>query len=527
MSIIHFPHLTQQQSLRDVTTTNFANGIINFKFGEYGSQWRWNPSKSFFRIRLKFSDINGDQPSNNLDLAPNMFCLDNLWQKINMEINSVSVSSVDDYVAQVASLKRRMMSNAYLETVEKAINFSEPSHSVRMNRITSNGVNFENDESFEFFKKDIIGLSDDANVPFLSTMTASYVVATGTLTFADPGVGDPPDIRQIFRVGDVLEIDVGNNNTILHKITILSFTNDRVLVGVSQAGGVNTGVVALSLNNIYLTQRKIKPRANSLELVWFPCLGFWNVDQWLPSGSYNMKLTPHPKNIFQRYVIESNRDLSPITDFKVEVENLLLYTMTGTSEPSKDGIVPVHYDEIRLQMQSLTTTSLNQKTFVINPKTHSITLAYQDNQAGESTQFSRSKFKIRNDEEQQISRFYLRKGGYELPTPKPDPNLRDAGKQFIAQIYFENLLYSGQLRNLGGQESIDKYLDRGLYYHYQFEEGTDDDRIYVSQQFDQVQGNLNQFTTNPNVLLFDHYYRSCQLHVKNGMIYKVLRSAIN
>ncbi len=450
-----------------------------------------------------------------------------------MVINSVTVSGIDDYVAQIASLKKRMYSNSYLETVEKSLNFSEASFSRRMNRITADGEDFGDAESYEFYKKDVVGLTDTAGVPLLTTNVFS-IAATGIMLFA---TGTVPNVSQIFKVGDILEITStgANIGVSKYKAEVVRLAGAATLqlgnyivtaydVFAAQAlGGV---VNAIGDVGIKLFRKKQLPRANSIELIWKPCLGFWDLNQWLPSGAYNMKLTPHPKTVFQRYVIESNRNLTVDTDFKVEISNLLLYIYKGTGEPIKGGSIKLNYEEIRLQMQSLTTTSLNQKTFVINPNAHALTLAYQDNSAGEDTRFSRSKFKIRNEEEKAISRFYLRKGGYELPTPKPDPDLRSGATQFIGQIYAENLFYSMNYYNAGGQETIEKWLDRGLYYHYQFEEGSDDDRVYVSQQFLGLPNN-NSFTTNPNILLFDHYYRECVLEVRDGQIYKVMRSAIN
>lgn len=109
-------------------------------------------------------------------------------------------------------------------------------------------------------------------------------------------------------------------------------------------------------------------------------------------------------------------------------------------------------------------------------------------------------------------------------TPYPDPSIINTvaqKQQHIQQLYVENLMYSGTYYQGGGSEDIDSYLERGLYYHYKFSGENMDERIYISQQFS------SPFTENPQVMIFDHFLRTCKFEMKNGEVYRVYVSPVN
>jgi hypothetical protein len=544
---IKFPHYQQNQALRDIKDRNFPAGTIQFEFGNEGSQYRWNPSKSYFRIRLRYEVASNPptQPSNSFGLAPAMFTCDGLWQSIYQDINGICVSEVQDYNAQIASLKNRMLPKSHLDSVQKSLNMSEISLSDRMNKISNDG---SSTNEYEYYRNSIAGLQS-SNGRFFRKLNRFAIAATGIITFSDGGGGANtlPTINEVFQVGDILEIkystaDGGNptkikNFEVTRLIDATSLQVESVTASISLTNGAQDVAPVANNDSYVLLTRKVKiPQSNSIELIWRPCLGFWNLNVWLPSGNYKLRLNPNPRSEYMRYCIESLTDLEPAnfgedanTKYRVVVEQIQLYVYKGTASPLSEKNIELDYDETRMQSKALTTASLTQNVFVINKSAHSFTVAYQDNLAsGNDTRYSPMKFKIRNDEEQAISRLYIQRGGHELPTPKSDPNINpNNGTQYIAQLYTENLMYSGQFFNQGGQETIDDYIRRGLYYHYKFEDGSGDERLAVSQQFNSALLNNGSFTSNPNVLLFDHYYRKCMIQVKNGRIDKVIASPVN
>lgn len=533
MSRINFPHYQQVQSVRDLSSQNFSKGTIHFKWGNWGAQSRWNPYKSFFKIRVKITK--GDTARSALDgefgLAPNMFLCDNLFQKISQKVNDVSVSEQNDYVAQVAALKKRMAPKAWLDSVSLT-NYSEANYLDRLNRVS-------NDGSF-------LSTAYLANEVFSPLDTFALAANTGIMTFALGGVPALPDVRNIFRAGDILEFGdqagVANKRTVT-VIALLTATTIQCASGniqtASGAQPITTGLLRVyrkpQINNGNLLGM------NDVELIWRPCIGFWQVNEWLPSADYNFQVTPHPNLTYMRYAVETLRNLDPIVlngnnaaNFKVDIVNMLMYAYVGQNDDPIKSNIDLVYSESRMQSQSLTTNSLTQKTFIINPNAYALTLCYSDPSVGEDTRFSRSKFKIRDNQEQNIKRFYLRRGAQELPTPYPDTTINDLfaqKQQYIAQLYAENLMYSGNYYEKGGQETMDEWLERGLYYTYKFDGINMDERVYISQQFStgfrQSQKSNNLAKLNPQVNLFDHYYRSCKFECKDGEIYKVYVSETN
>lgn len=516
---INFPHYQQVQAVREITGNNFSKGQINFLFGPYGKNWRWNPSKSFFKIRLKLTKGDDSLLSTADEVAFNQYPCDNLFQKVCQKINDTPVSERNDYVAQVASLKHRFKPKSWRDSVGKTC-YSESRFEDRLNRCSVDGVEVKKSD-YTLFRRNVVGLQDDAGASLLDTNTFEIAVDTGVATFA---VGVIPDVRQIFLPGDILELDLGNTGS-RARYTVTSVPTAATL----QLQFLQTIVVAaaaLNVNNLYLTRRVISEseRANDIELIWRPDLGFYMIDKWLPSGVYNFQATPHPSVQFQRYAIESivNKQVgNTFNDIKLEVVSMLMYVYTGSTESVQSSNMNIVYPECRLQSQNLTTNTLTQKTFVINPNAYAMTLAFQDAAAGEDTTLSRSKFKINGNRERDIIRFYLRRGKQELPSPYPDPSLV-GNQQYIAQLYTENLMYTGNYFERGGQEDIDEYLNNGLYFHYLFDGKNMDERVYISTQFSGA-----NFAINPQVLLFDHFMRSLVLEIKDGEIYRAAASATN
>ena len=541
---VKFPHYQQEQALRDIKDRNFPAGTIQFEWGDEGSQYRWNPIKSYFRIRLRYEVAdqaqNGSQPTNSFGLAPNMFTCDGLWQSIYQDINGVCVSEIQDYNQQIASLKNRMLSKSHLDSVQKSLNMSEITFNDRLQRITSDGV--QNTLLNVSSLQPINNANNGKLLNFLDLTTPNQIqfTAANQLIFTANAGQAIPDLSEYFQIGEYIHLNDGAEK--VRKITSFqstNVTNDTIVVDGAALTVVGVANLVAQVRKVSMTIHKkdqSSARSNSLELIWRPCLGFWNYNGWLPAGNYKLRLTPNPRSEYMRYCVESLRDLEPANfgevdanKFRVVVEQIQLYVYKGQGPAISDKTMELDYDEVRMQSKALTTASLTQNVFVINPTAYAFTLAYQDNLAsGNDIRFSPMKFKIRNNEEQAISRLYIQRGSKELPTPKPDPNIdRDNGIQYINQLYVENLMYTGQYFDQGGQETTEDWINRGLYYHYKFEDGSGDERLAVSQQFNQTLLNNGSFTSNPNILLFDHYYRKCVIQVKNGRIFKVMASQTN
>ena len=97
----------QHAPTRDITSTNFPNGAIHYRFETSGQKW-WIPSRSYFRIRCKLTDKDGNQLHNTDGIAPNMGLASNLFQSAEFRINDKVVSRISDFMPQIDALETRL-----------------------------------------------------------------------------------------------------------------------------------------------------------------------------------------------------------------------------------------------------------------------------------------------------------------------------------------------------------------------------------------------------------------------------------
>lgn len=263
-------------------------------------------------------------------------------------------------------------------------------------------------------------------------------------------------------------------------------------------------------------------RISEWEIIWRPCLGFWDIDAFIPAtqGLWNMEFTPQPENQLQRFSIETSFgvDSAPGSAHKFVIDSMHLYIMKGIGEPCINKTLNLQYKEIRMQSQNLTTASLHQKTFQVHPNTQELTLAYQAVGASISnTGLSASKFlagtQASQNEEILLNRFWLRFGGKQLPTPIPDPEKTSTRDRFV-QRYVESIKYTNALKS---PEPLRKWFLRGPYYHFSgYGEHEKEDRVYVSQSF-----SSGFAAAPPNCCLFDHYLKRIKIHIKDSILKEV------
>lgn len=530
----------QVTSERDVTSTNFTNGEINMPF-RLDSRTCWNPSKSFLKMRVKL--FSGKDSLAALDLqasvAPNQYLGHSLFKQMYFQINGTNVSQIDDYCAQIGSLKSRMMySDQQRKTLLSSTNFADADFNVRKNAVSRDGKDIGKD-SYEFYRRNVIGLTDSGGTAITIASTFSLAVDTGILTIAVA----VPDIRQIFQVGDIIEIDVGDLGTDIarHVVKSISTGASATTIRLDNVKTLAPGAATTLVNPVYLTRRKASRKLEDFEILFKPPMGIFDVDAFLPGADYVLKMQPHGSTLIKQYAVESLRNSQPRTvadassatgntdTYEFEVVSMELYICQGEiANPSESQDVGFSFQEIRAQMQNVTSNSLLNKTFTVNDNTKSLTLAFQsENAQSNDTRRSISKFAIANDEHLNLTRFYIQYNGVQLPNPIPDldyssgASLAPGVVDYTAQRYYESLLYSGQ-NYLDSVESLQDW-QLSPYYHFKWprSEGKEyTERVYVSCQFSTLTG-------RPNMILFDHFDRAFKLHIRNGRVQKVEVDTIN
>lgn len=492
----------QHAPTRDIVGANFPNGDIHYKWETSGTTW-WVPSRSYFRIRCSLKRGNGTQLTNADNVAPNMGLASSLFQSAEFRINGKTVSRVSDFMPQVDALENRLnKSKSWLDGVGATTNFWQSDFKIRQTDVTSDGK----------VEGTSVSTERDA-LSYLPTTTVAIAVDTGVLTFG--GGGTIPPGPDAWEVGDEIEVDfVGGK--IRHRISS---------VGAATLQLSNIKSIATAAENV--TFRRIRKEdgrnVDTFEITWTPPLSIFKVEHAIPSGSYEILLSPQPSSVFQKSAIESitvDKTVGDTSnDFKFDIVDMFMYTNTVEGPRMDTGTYLLDLEETNCQSEKIDNFSFAQKNWDVSPSTYALTVAYQDLRAGTNTQISASKFKsynvdITTSEEQKLNRWYINYAGTSYPSPDADPSFV-AGKDYTTQRYMETLLYSGSYYDVGGAESLKEWHDRGSYYHTTIpRDGTDrSTRVSVHQQFENTID-----STNLRVLLFSHYRQTAIITMSNGRV---------
>ncbi len=583
MNDFHF--FSQEATLRDVSSDNFANGNITFEINNSNYE-RFIPKDTYFKIRVKLSRTDDTILDTLSNISPIQFLGDNLWQEIKIEINGVLVESINDYYTQIAVLKSRMY-KPYLhrELYGGSLNMEQckfndrQSHFITGNdldlfetrfpsnqqvRITHNldldagtlGYQVGTHQYYIDPANEVINISRNAGAALPPTdllfPTGSFIrIENDELKINDhDDVVKPVTTRSLLTLrvlrsaalnGDdhQVEVEFGGNvletmaknitNANLHRSTnnLLAYING----GVGDFGnleGVNTKFIndfspgdkivvnkieykvikiisdtKMVINTTHkdeaLTgdfQRISKIKADTIlinklikkEIIWKPKLAFFDIDQPLPPCKIKITLTPNNNSIYQALAVESlNANKIAGTDFKFNVEQIRLYPhMTRRKDKAKSATFQIM--KMRPYTQTVTLNSLSQYTFDIHKNSKSIIIFYQDADTNSiNTLYSKSKFKIRDNQDLNLQRLSIQYNNEVLPVDQPDFSFviddLNGGTDFSTKWYYDTLALSKGNRD-ETIEPIEVYQKCGGYYYFKTPNNKSNaQELIVSNQF--------------------------------------------
>lgn len=515
---------------RDVVGKNFTNGPIHFKYQNSGQQW-WIPNRTYVRTRYKLLKGDGTTQLVTADgIAPNMGINASCFQNGEARINDKPISTVSDFIGQIDALDTRLTkSKSWLESIGEATNWWQTSQLTRMNEISSDGK-----------------LSDNPFVP-ASESTATRIalgyVATSSIEITADSilinrVGASPanDLPTgLYNVGDFILMNSGGNALSEYKILAVT-TDTTVLTSLSIQG---TAVAqADAVEDFSRVIRTTAPQADSrqigiFETTWQPPLSLFKIDHALPSGRYELILTPQTSSSFQQRAIESilgtaskNPTLVVATplDYTVQIVDMFLMVATVDGPRADDITYLLDLEQTNCQADQIDNYSFAQKNFDVESTTFALTVAYQDTRVGNNTALSVSKFKSYDSavipttsQELDLNRLNISYAGQVLPSPDADPDFI-AGTDYTIQRYTDSQLYSGAYFDTGGAETIQQFHDRGSYYYFSWpKDGTNTStRVIVKSGF-----KITTDLTNMRVLLFSHSKSVARVRVQDGRVVDV------
>ena len=486
----------QHPPTRDITTTNFPNGAIHFRFQTAGQKW-WVPGRSYLRTRINLTKANGTPLELSDNVAPNMGLCASLFQSAEFRINDKVVSRIGDFMPQIDSLETRLSkSKSWVDSVGNSSNLWQVKYADRQSVVASDATK-----------------GDKVEYQHLNALELGYVAGSTMAVAADTGVA-------------TLSVNVAGN-ILVGDVIVIANSEYRVsnpAVSATTLKVSNAQTIAVAATADWYVKRPINDarKVGSFELIWTPPLSIFKLQHALPSGKYELVLNPQTSSAYQRYAIESLNDKTPGTDYKFEVADMYFYCNSVEGPRADDITYLLDLEQTNCQSDKIDNASFAQKNFDVSPSTYALSVAYQDLRAGNNTSVSSSKFRSYNAgltaaQELSLERFFINYAGQNMPAPDADPQF-DANIDRTTQRYMETMLYNGAVFDTGGAETIEEFHERGSYYYFAIpRDGTDrSTRVAIHSGF-----RTGADVANMRVLLFAHSKQVARVRVSDGRVVDV------
>lgn len=509
---------------KSVRGIEFERGTQDYSFS-IGAPSVWIPRKSYFKVSLKITGKNG-QPLKTSDCVA--FADDvcgSLYNNAYFRVGGQDVSVLSNYLPQCSILKNRMnRSNAWLKTIGRSASFVEADFSQRLGRLA-------NDTPDDVTSRPVvlpIKLFDDGKDDATVSLANDGVVTGNVYTDFD-------DVLNPYITGAAVR------NTYIHingfKFLVRSIPSVTTLL-VDNPAGI---VIAPTTDAYFVCQTPYKADGkDTLDVLWQPPLGIFDmasentVDEVMGAGDYRFSLNPNSN--YKLAALESTRRGAPasldvlkpdpsirpgydngglgLCDIEVlDVKFYMAYAKMALEEKENQ----LQLFEMSILSKPISGLS-NTYEFTLPSSTQSIAVFVQSAAVGASCNYPPSKFKLLNDGQNLLTGFQIVYGNTVKPSTKWVSRLDDNTNQLI-QRYRDNLAETNQLYNYegGGAESVEDYLERGLYITYNFQRDRDDrsTQCQVSLDF------RDAIETNASVYVCAIYARQTLITTKNGAVVEV------
>lgn len=500
---------------RNLSTTGFSQGVCKYIYRMSQNQ-QINLNKSYIRLRCRLSKTDNDFLGKQDLIAPNYLLGHAIFRQMYHCINGVEVGNIQQYVGQIGALRTRTYFNKSMQDKYLAsTNFAKPSFEDRQNDILENGYDAPRSTQEQSFKE----LIQNDGVHVLGSETLEVKVADETLVEYNGAV----DLEETqISVGDIL-LFKNEDEPVERYIKIINADD----ITIDDRGIPSFGVTDIENNFCFIKTTGTKPskRATTFELCFKPPMGIWYNDSWMPAHDMELKLYPHVEGTYQSMAIQSLDSNKLLSNYKFEVDDMILYVAVK-DEKHPDGDYRGDYEEMRAQVQNITTTSSVEYNFVVNRNSHKFTILFQDENVENNTLYSSTLFKIRNDEQLSLSRYYLQYNGRVQPDPYPNLS-KTFDVDYLTQRYLESLHYGDSI-NLEDVESQEDWLEAGPYFTHSFGRSPKlTEKLTVSTQFNENAFGTGNDEHRPNLMVIDHFIRSYIMKVSNGRIVEVKADTVN
>ena len=490
-----------EPNLREVTCTrsiqgNFTGGVMDFNF-QIGSNYGWNPSKSYFRVELKLLGASETSLSKYdvLTLADNPCA--GLFSGAYFKAGGADVSSMTSYVAQTHQIKQRLGLGHGGTASWAKVQGMDASFNNRLHKYSWDG---------EDSKKRMDYAVED------SKTTTSVAVTTGAVGFllgAEPGFAN----FALIKVG---------HQMVLGGITYTVTTVPGDALGTGMV--VSPAIAQAATLGAYFIIPNIAKSNGSHFFTYQPPLGIFDHDGLLGASDFRVQLNPNSS--YKSQCIQSLFDGvtdGATSDYLLSVENIVLYTHIERVNMPPNVVEKLYLTELDIQTKQIPSgSSGGQYEFSVPSSTKKLVIFLQEsalNPLNPVTVFKDSDNLLLDMRNIQVS--YANKDmpstNWESRLSKP-ALLSDIGAESkMQQRYYDTLINAGTLDREGGTESYEDWLERGPIYCYDFSRPSSDRSTHVNVRL--TLGAVAAATTYINVCAV--YDRIAEVTSTNGYVTSV------
>jgi len=527
----------QIPSTREINNGNFFRSDQTFRFNIAGNSW-WSPSQSYFKVRCSLKKPNGRPLTGADKVAPSFCFMDCMYRSASFSMNGIRVSTINDYMPQIAGLKyRHGKSKDYRRGVGNSLAFYDTDFNRRQARVITDGDDID-DSKYVFIVPVDLGFAVNDDFALAPTL-----LNEANLTITKTGAGDNPSLV----VNDILYfigITAGGVALDQQAVRIIAERRNggtamgstiiyRVENVVTNAPTASVAQAITAVN--FIVKRRLQKKSGAygnFECIWMPPLGISDCAHYLPAGQYEMTLSPQQQETAYKLAIESGdaNDKVAGNDFVLTMDSLEFYCVTVEQARVDSLDYLLDLKEITCVPFTITNNTWTSNMLVVPPSTSRLSVAYQDTRVTTGAQYPITKFIVDADNKQNlIERFNITYANVVYPSNDLDLKLvltdtqnvaNPAGSivrtQHMATAYNDMLLANGSAFSDTTSETLTEWLENGFYLSYPtFKEAKDTStQVVVKQSFSGV-------VLNTQLLLFASYNTITSVSIKSGQVVSV------
>lgn len=581
---------------RSLVGDSWDKGDIRFEYrNNSGINW-WMPAYNYFRLRLQLGEIRvaGANPEpwnmdSDVTLAP--FPVDGMMQTIQISIGGTTIETQSNFCQQFAAIRSRTSrSRAWMDGQGVTFHNSLPSFDLRRNLWCQYGY-LSRWSTFNYGGVPQSPAQERAapQPPQISTElfclrpAEVFGAVVPTCAYNGSGMMEFNGIATVksgpgqIVVGDIIRFNntglaPNQDGATFQVIAPNGFTGGPVgtttfnTVCVRWMGGAQGPAAGYDTiippNNDYTIYRAQTSMHNEMfggsyvELLWVPPLGFFEIPHPIPptGGKWEVFITPNSLELYKGRMIQTqlrnqndivfydptNPATGVVGAIQINIQEMIWEVYEFQSARRENNTYWLDINFLSALSENLETQNLGNQIYQFNvpSKTHALTIAFQDQEAGFNPQFPAGLFHIRPTaqapmgQELNLNQFYVQyagvtkpethfNGAYELTSG----NSAAAKRMWFTERWMQTMLESNGWDKEGGDENFGEWLRKGFIIRQNWPK----DATQNSTQANVVCGFSAPFQTadnpplnlKPLVFCFPETRQAWKIQVINGVLANV------